>query len=200
MPNNWTTPEILGLIGVVITAILTYAARGTDASQRKKTSEKLGVDIESSTQEMLITSVQLVREDVTRLQGDNHALRERLHGAEESDRAKGERIHNLENEIERLNIANAELTNNAERFRNRVAELEGQVGEQNTDVNKMKLKIRELGMTVEQQQSQIEELEKENQTLWDGLNTLTAQVKELGYEPRFTPPSRTKKVKAANGS
>lgn len=207
MPSNWTTPEILGLLGVIITAILTYAARGTDASSRKKTSEKLGVEIESSTQEMLITSVQLVREDVARLQGDNSGLRERLHGVEESDRAKGERIHNLENEIERLNHANADLTSQAERFRNRVAELEINANAQATDTAQLKLKAVTLGRTVAEheqkivdQQKQIEELERENETLWEGLNTLTAQVKELGHEPRFIPPSRTKKAKATNGS
>lgn len=200
MPPSPSLADILTFLGVCVTAVMAYLARNVDTGQRKKTSEKLGVEIEASTQEMLITSVQLVREDVGRLQTANAELRNSLKIIEAQDREKGIRIRTLEDDIEKLSHTNENLSLQGERHRNRIAELETQAGVQHTDTEKMKLKIRELGITVQQQQKQIEELEKENETLWEGLNTLTAQVKELGHEPRFTPPARNKKAKATGGT
>jgi len=191
--------DVLTFLGVVVASVFAYFARNVDGQQRKKTSEKLGVEIESSTQDMLITSVKLVREDVARLQADNGELRDSLKQMEVQDREKGVRICTLEDDIEKLTHTNENLVLQGERHRNRISELEAQAGQQELDVGKMKLKVVELSKTVQQQQTQIEELERENQTLWDGLNTLTAQVKELGHEPRFVPPTRQKKAKEPNG-
>ncbi len=192
MPSSPSVADILTFLGVIVTSIAVYLGRNVDSSQRKKTSEKLGVEIEASTQEMLITSVQLVREDVLRLRQDNDSLRNVIKSIEDEDRQKGNRIRNLEDEVEKVNHTNDQLTQQAERHRARITELETQSGEQQHDVSKMKLRIVELGKTVSTQQVQIEELEKENETLWEGLNTLTEQVKELGHVPRFVPPARKK--------
>lgn len=101
-------------ITVAITAIISVAAAWWGRQHKKEelaqTGEKLGVEVQSSAQAMLISAAELLRKDVERVSGENDTLRGRVGALEKSDDEKAKKIRDMEAEIEELRKDNAEMT------------------------------------------------------------------------------------------